>query len=324
MASSSAASSSTPRRVRNVCFTYNNPGADPIPFDVAKMKYLVFQRERGENGTEHYQGYVELKSGMSYNAIKTLLGSNTIHLEARRGTAEQARDYCKKDDTRMPEEQPYEFGEISSPGKRNDLEAFKDAVVHDKKRKREMIDEHYGTMARYSKFYDTLTSMSRPDRTEDLEVVLHIGETGLGKTRRVYDLHGADDDFYVTPISNGTAWFDAMDRHTTILIDDFSGASSHMPLAQLLRLLDRYPVQVPTKGSHTWWLPNRVYVTTNILPSLWYKWENRGGQYLALARRFTKVVMFYPKLHEDDPGFVEQDKDWWKENAPVEAIKYFC
>jgi hypothetical protein len=96
-----------------------------------------------------------------------------------------------------------------------------------------------------------------------------------------------------------------------------------MSLVTLLRLLDRYPVQVPIKGSHTWWLPDRIYITTNILPSLWYKWENRGEHYKALARRFTKVVMFYNKLHPEDPGFVDQDADWWKENAPQEAICLF-
>lgn len=314
-----------PRRMQNVCFTYNNPGPDPIPFDVTKMHYLVYQREVGANGTEHYQGYVEFKQRTLFNTVKTLLGSNTIHIEQRRGTAQEASDYCQKDDTRKEGTVPFIFGEMkaTNPGSRQDLETFKDAVVSGK-RKRDIVDEHFGTLCRYPKFYNTLNLMTRPRGNQAVEVVLHIGEPGLGKTRSVMDRYTDDDELYATPLSNNTLWFDEYDLHKAVLIDDFAGAASKMPLDMLLRLLDRYPVMVPTKGSHAWWKPEIIYITTNILPKDWYKWENRGVQYLSLARRFSKVVLYYPKLHPEDPGFVEQTlPDWWIENAPEEALKYY-
>jgi len=312
-------------RLTNVCFTLNNPGPDPIPFDVEKMHYLVYQREEGQNGTEHYQGYCEFTSALRHNPIKALLGGDRVHIERRRGSAQAAADYCKKGETRMEGETPYEYGEmkVTAPGKRNDLEAFKDEVMSGTKRKRDLIEDHAGTLARYPKFYDTLTSLNRPARVEDLQVILHIGDTGLGKTRKVMDDHRDDPDFYIAPLSNGTTWFDTYDRHATVLLDDFAGKASHTTLVSLLRLLDRYPVLVPTKGSHTWWLPNKIYVTTNVLPKDWYSWENRGEQYRALARRFTKVILFYSPLHDDDCGHVDQDTDWWKENAPQEAIMLY-
>ncbi len=307
-------------RFRNVCFTLNNPGLDPIPFDVEKMDYLVYQREKGENGTEHYQGYCEFKKQQRLNGAKALLGGDTVHIERRMGTALQAIAYCKKDDSRMEGEAFHEFGEPKSPGKRNDLNAFVEDVRSGTKRKRDLVEEHAGTLARYPKFYETITLMTRPTRTVELEVILHIGETGLGKTRRVMDEFEGSDELYVTPLSSGTPWFDHYDGHKCALLDDFGGSSSHMSLVTLLRLLDRYAVMVPTKGSHTWWLPEKIFVTTNILPKDWYKWEKRGEQYKALARRFTKVVLFYSPLSEVDQGFVEQDKTWWKDNAPEEAI----
>lgn len=321
------AANPNPMQGRNVCFTYNNPGPDPIPFDVEKMHYLVYQREVGENGTEHFQGYCELKKQLRLNALKTLLvgEGNSCHITNRRGTAKGAADYCKKEDTRKEGTTPYEFGEMkaNNQGKRNDLEAFKDEVMSGTKRKRDLIEDHAGTLARYPKFYDTLTSLTRPTRVEDLEVVLHIGDTGLGKTRKVMDDHRDDQDFYIAPLSNGTTWFDTYDRHKTVLLDDFAGKASHTTLVSLLRLIDRYPVLVPTKGSHTWWLPNKIVVTTNVYPKDWYSWETRGEQYKALARRFTKVLLFYSPLHDDDPGFVEQGPEWWKENAPPEAIMLY-
>ncbi len=303
-------------RYRNVCFTWNNPEG-LLEFDEEKMEYLVYQEEVGDSGTYHFQGYCEFKKQISLGPAKELLGGARVHLEGRRGSQDQAIAYSKKEDTRI--DGPYEFGTPRSQGKRVDLEGFKDAVMSGK-RKRDLLDDHFQIIARYPKFYEQLTMMNRPRRSTDLVVTLLYGDTGLGKTRSVIDRYGEDPDFYVAPLNNGTMWYDTFDGHTKVLLDDFGGASSHISLCSLLRLLDRYPVLVPTKGSHTWWLPNEVFVTTNLLPKLWYKWENRGEQYKALARRFHKVLLYYVPLSGADCGFVEQDTVWWEENKPDEVL----
>lgn len=311
-------------RLTNVCFTLNDP-QEELKFDDSKMGYLVYQLELSESGTPHFQGYMELKAPLRFPGIKRLLGSNKVHIESRLGSAQEASDYCKKDDTYVEGGSRFEYGVMKEcrPGKRNDLEDFSKAVLAGDKRKRDLYLEYPGIMARYRHFYHDLTSSYRPERKTDLQVILHIGETGLGKTRTVFDRHGASPSFYVTPICNNTVWLDGHDLHKVVLLDDFAGAASHLPLAQLLRLLDRYPVQVPVKGSHTWWMPDIIYVTSNVYPEDWYKWDGRGGQYVALARRFTEVVMFYPKLYADDPGFAEQDENWWRDNCPDAAKKYY-
>lgn len=44
---------------RNYCFTLNNPTDREIEaLQAADTKYVVYQHERGENGTHHLQGYV--------------------------------------------------------------------------------------------------------------------------------------------------------------------------------------------------------------------------------------------------------------------------
>jgi len=305
---------STNARYRNVCFTLNNP-AGPIPWDPEKMTYLVYQRELApDTGTPHFQGYCEFATRMRLDGIKTLLGSQSVHIEPRRGTAQQASDYCKKSESRAPGEEsgPFEHGTISKQGSRSDLAAFA-ADVKSGKRKRELIEDHLTVIAKYPKLYDTL--VGRPQRTAELQVVLLIGPTGLGKSRYVYDKYVDDEEFYISPLSNGISWFDTYDRHKYVLLDDFAGASSHMTLTYLLRLLDRYPVMVPTKGSHTWWMPEIIYVTTNIHPALWYTWKDRGEQYKALARRFTKVLVF----SQDGPP-MEAGQVFWSESAPNECL----
>ncbi len=304
-------------RYRNVCFTLNNP-TDMIVFDPEEMSYLIYQEEHPEGGTYHLQGYCEFHRQISINPAKALLGGATVHLEPRRGTQLQAITYCKKDDSRVPYTVPYEDGTPRTQGKRVDLDSFKELVMGGASQ-RDLLDEHLGIIARYPKFYQTLTLMNRPSRTTDLVVTLHIGETGLGKTRAVMDEFGDDPAFYLAPLSNGTLWLDGYDRHGVVLLDDFGGATSHVSLCFVLRLLDRYPVLVPTKGGHTWWLPDAVHVTTNLLPKTWYKWENRGEQYKALARRFHKVFEYnlsVPRIdHCGDEALA-----WFRDNKPDEAF----
>ncbi len=304
--------------MRNVCFTLNNP-EDMIMFDHETMTYLVYQEEISDSGTYHFQGYCEFKTALVLNTAKAALGGNTVHLEPRRGTQKQAIDYCKDPAKRIANAEPYEDGEPNSQGKRNDLEGFKDEVAAGRKM-RHLMDDYWKIFCRYPKFYQTLTLMNRPKRTNDLVVHLLIGETGLGKTRAVYDAHAENPDFWMAPLNNGTMWYDTYDGHSIVLLDDFGGKTSHIALSSLLRLLDRYPVLVPTKGGHTWWLPDEVFVTTNLLPKLWYSWTDRGEQYKALARRFHKVSEYYVPLPGTDNSFIDQDPIWWEQNKPDEAL----
>ncbi len=308
-----------PAQYWNVCFTFNNPDGH-LQFDEESMSYLVYQEEQGESGTHHFQGYCEFKAKLSLGSAKELLGGDTVHIERRRGTQSEAINYCKKrDDSYI--DGPWEFGECKAQGKRVDLEAFKDAVMSGK-RKRDLVDEHLNILARYPKFYTTLTEMHRPRRSEELVVTLNFGPTGTGKTRTVFDKYEDDPEFYITPLSNGTPWYDGYDGHTIVLLDDFSGSASHISLCNLLRLLDRYPLYVPTKGSHTWWLPTEVFITSNIHPAYWYKdWTNRVEQYDALARRIHKVCVYSLPMPGIDclPTFVDKDL-FFSEERPVGQV----
>ncbi len=301
---------------RCVVFTWNNPDG-MIEFDEEKMEYLVYQEEVGDSGTYHFQGYCEFTKQTRLAAAKALLGGDSVHIERRRGTAEQAIAYAKKDDTRI--DGPYEYGQPKAQGKRMDLEGFKNAVTGGAKLA-ELVDDHFGVIARYPRFYQTLTFMNSPKRTTELVVTLLIGETGTGKTRWVYEHHGDGPEFWRCPLNNGTMWFDTYDGHGVVLFDDFSGAASHVSLCTLLQLLDRYPVKVPTKGGHCWFMPNEVFVTTNILPKLWYKWKDRMSSYDALARRFHKVFEYFVSLPGAHSSYIEQDRTWWEENSPDQAL----
>lgn len=285
------------------CWTFNNPEEEPEVFgarimETGKVRYIVFQLERGEQGTLHWQGYVELTRSQRLTWLKNNI-SNTAHFEKRQGTRKQARDYCMKDDSR--EQGPWEYGDWRSGGRgrRNDITAFKDAIASGK-RKRELIDEYDHEMCKYPKFYETVRALKRPKREADdyCGVVLLYGWPGTGKTRYVVENY---PEYWESSIGNGTQWYDGYDGHSVVLFDDFAGKMSKVPLDVTLKLFDRYVRQVPVKGGHTWWHPNLIFVTTNIHPRKWYDWSERENQWPALIRRITHVYWYKRNGEVEEP-----------------------
>lgn len=271
------------------CYTWNNPNVDPDVHHESLRSlgctFHIFQRERGENGTEHFQGYLECRSARTMASLK--LANPQIHWEKRMGTQAQAIDYCKKDDSRV--EGPWEYGKPRNYVQTGCSPDFVPAVRAGK-RTRELIEEFPDEMRKYPRFKDLLREVFPPPvRDSAPSVVLLIGEPGTGKTKMVRDLEGLD--LYVKPCDRDF-WMNGYDLHPAVLLDDFAGASNHITLTNLLQLLDRYLIRVSTKNGHTWWQPERMYVTTNIHPANWYVYDDRMPHYAALERRFTKVIVF--------------------------------
>ena len=61
----------------------------------APCAYMLFGRERGDEGTPHLQGYVHFKNEKSLKQLKALMPR--AHVEARKGTIQQAIEYCQKE-----------------------------------------------------------------------------------------------------------------------------------------------------------------------------------------------------------------------------------
>jgi hypothetical protein len=290
-----------PSTAKNFCFTWNNPpGIDDFTpeqiweaFQTQGASFLVFQLEKGQSGTPHYQGYLELCRPKRFTQLTAVI-PGLPHWEVRKGTPDEAAAYCRKEEGRQSG--PYEFGTIrpSVQGKRSDIDAFVSAVRSDDKLSmRELLGEHAGILARYLKFTDRLRAVTMP-KLRDTPPRVHIlcGEPGVGKTRFVYDAIKDDpDDFYRLPVGSGL-WFDGYDGQANVLLDEFAGRMNKVELAFLLQLLDRYPVSAPVKGAFVWWYPKVIYITTNYRPCDWYDWTNRLTSFQALKRRITHVSIY--------------------------------
>ncbi len=281
--------------LRNWCFTLNNPTMTPAGLlkdldDDPRIRYAVFQEEQGEGETPHYQGYLELSQPMKMSGMKKLIPR--AHFEGRRGTRDQARDYCMKEDSRK--DGPWECGEFTSKqGARTDLlEAI--ATADDTYSIAEVAKQHPLQYVKYSRGLSQYIFHTRPRRSiaNPPSVHLYYGTTGSGKTRKAFE-DNSESIFRKAP---DTSWFDGYYGQRTLLLDDFAGRASKMSLSYLLQLLDRYPFDVQIKGGHAAMTAQHIVITTNLHPVTWYDYANREEQYRALQRRITSIYVFKGKL----------------------------
>jgi len=287
------------QRFRAWVFTLNNPTADDnltcalrdgIKAFGPYCRYIVYQLERSASGTIHYQGYLEVLRPCGLADIKSIVGQRAYCDRRRSRSAKKAIAYATKSETR--EKGPFEFGTPAQQGKRTDIIEFRDAIKRGCIDKRKLLDDHVGVMARYPRMYDLCCQAYYEDGWRDVESILLIGDTGLGKTRWVYDNWAKDGDFYRLPAVTTSIWFDGYTGQAYALIDDFAGAASKISLSLLLQCLDGYMHRMPCKGGFVNWKPKHIAVTTNVSPKYWYRYKGRENQYQALARRFKTVMEF--------------------------------
>jgi len=272
---------------RSWCFTWNNPTThvlfpDGLPQNI---KYIVYQLEKGEQGTTHLQGFIQFSATQRLSAIKkiefktaegaTIKPFEGAHLEIAKGNAEQNKAYCTKSETRL--EGPWELGTIPTQGDRTDLKAAAMELMASGDIRK--IDP--AVFLKYASGCLKLAALAPPPRRNNLKVISIIGKTGIGKSWSVHDLY---PDVYVVNMGNSGLWWDGYTDQKVVLFEEFKG---QVQLQKLLQILDPYPLRLEIKGGL---VPARftlVFITSNYQPSEWYHNEQglRDPEMAALARR---------------------------------------
>lgn len=265
------------------CFT----SFDVDNFDVlcelcdTHCSYYVIGKERcGETGRAHLQGYLEFSAKKRLSTVKSLLRLPTGHFETRKGTARDAADYCKKglqahtEWTRSKTNGPNfghesdfrEGGEISvsNQGKRTDIDVIRDSIrdgsVTNSKHLLEMCssEQAFKFGSRYLATQYVSPFRRRPD------VYWLFGSTGSGKSMRAYTFveHLHEKRGWNYWGSKGLQWFDGYIGQEIAVFDDFRFNGNTGDFARLLRITDRYRLDVPVKGGFVTWEPRVIIFTT--------------------------------------------------------------
>lgn len=280
-------------RVRAWCFTLNNPQTVEVDYLTStyareNTTYLVFEDEKGEEGTPHIQGYVHFKNPTGLAGCKKWLKRG--HFEQAKGSPQQNKTYCTKDKTNV-----HEYGEMPKQGKRNDIAHVKELVKQGVGM--DMIVEE-ATSYQAMRTAELLCKYTRPKLRPAPEVLWFWGPTGTGKTRKAIEMAG--EDFWIS--GRNLRWWDGYFGQKTVILDDLR--KDCCPFNELLRILDRYPYRVETKGSSTWLLAERIIVTSPYPPE---QFDNTLGMedLKQLIRRISKSVNFNEKCTKVGEGNTE-------------------
>nr|UOF78499.1 rep protein [Cressdnaviricota sp.] len=287
-----------PGRHRHWCITINNWSQEEYSQSLlAPYRYIIIGRERSENNTPHLQIYLELKSPMSFSSLKKKYFPRG-HLELRRGSREQARDYCKK-------EHFFEYGEFTTnQGKRNDfkiaLELLEQGISIRKGIESEMITT-LGTLTSYErlqKYYSVHRTRPR--------VLWFYGPGGSGKTSTALSLTG--DDVYIASLLT-KGWMDGYDRHRAIIVDDLDTNSDDSELFNsLLSLLDRNPLRMNAKNTSVSITAELIIITSQKAP--WHIWFSSEDMSLVHSSQPTREQ-------------IERDVQLQQIMRRIEEVRYF-
>lgn len=245
----------------------------PTTFDPLVVRYVIYQTEIcPETKTTHFQGYIEFHDGKRMGQVKAVLGE--CRLAFRAGSRTQAREYCRKEETAVPDT-VVEWGEwrgdVSRKRKLHDL--LKADMTLD-----EFIAEAPEHYVRYHRGIEKLIARRTAALVKEFRKVTVetlVGPTGCGKTRRAVSY----PDHYMKP-KGDRVWFDGYEDQAVLIIDDFYGDIKY---GLLLNILDGYELMLPVKGGFIWAQWTKVVITSNADPKDWYK----RGYTPALERRLT-------------------------------------
>lgn len=243
-------------------------------------QYVVWQLEEGDNGTPHYQGYVEWTKPKRLSAVRKI--NSRAHWEIRRGTQEQAIGYAKKPETRVMG--PWEYGDKGKgQGARSDLDSIGREIIEGVALN-VIAKQNPGLFMQYGRGMRDLAMVTQGKYNhDDVRGVWYWGGPGTGKSRK------AREEYPEAYLKAQNKWFDGYAGEKEIILDDLDKLGGDK-LGHYLKIwADRYACTAEVKGS-TVNLQHRVIViTSNYHPDT--MWPDDEEMLLAIKRRF-KITKF--------------------------------
>nr|WAE42156.1 MAG: replication associated protein [Cressdnaviricota sp.] len=275
------------------CFTsFCHKESKPVYDDT--VQYLVYQIEETKDAKKHYQGYVEFKRTSGVSDVKRIAG-RSAHVEQAR-CPDAAAAYCFKEDTRV--EGPFHFGSRRLHGnggrKRGRVDELAERIVGGEGLE-DVCRADPGAFARAHAGLKAVRDLTigRRDSNTPCHVEVRIGPFRSGKSR------GAREDqrgspFYTKPADD--KWWNDYAGEKIVIIDDFDGSDAISP-TQLLRICDRYPMAVETKGGTIQLLATKIIFTTSMEVSEWYRetkywgrWQHHQNAFMARVNECGAII----------------------------------
>lgn len=241
-------------RCRHWCFTWWEPD---VPrervFEGHDVEYYVIGNEIGPScGRPHYQGFVSFIKNKRLTALKKINAKISWH--PKRGTVQQASDYCKKDGDF------YEYGIMpvdSGQATQNKWDVTLDLI-----RMGKFSEIDSDILIRYTgNVYKLFAMLYKCPKVINKKTGIWIwGAPGTGKSRyartRWPDAYEKMDG----------KWFDQYVGEPVVLIDELHMDEARQQTTRLKKLLDHYDIRVEVKGYSVKIRPELVVITSQWHP----------------------------------------------------------
>lgn len=256
--------------------TINNPKEkglthEAIKETLAKFKSAIYwcmsDEIGGESNTYHTHIYIHNDSGVRFSTVKKRFPE--AHLEMARGTSGENKDYVFKEGkwfnsekgTTNLRETHEEYGTlpVERPGARNDLTDLLD-MVKSGMTNYEIINEapqYIDRIDKIEKVRQVILDERNGDKWRTLDVTYIWGKTGAGKTRGVMEQYGYRNVYRVTDYQHP---FDGYKGQDVICFEEFR---SSLPIEDMLKYLDGYPVDLPARYANKVACFTKVYIISN-------------------------------------------------------------
>lgn len=221
----------------------------------AHIKYLCVSVEKHQDGGRHFHAFLMLNERRQVAANEVFdiqLANNRLHgnYQACRNPKVSLQYVMKEGEYKEYGETPFQIT-LDKKAKNklilaNNLQALVDDGI--------ISVQNVNTILKGKTF---LQNEIRREKPKEAPIVYWFyGPTGSGKTRKAIQMAG--DDYWIS--HDNLKWFDGYTGQRVAIIDDFRTADCSFNF--LLRLLDRYKLDVPVKGAYTYWDPKTIIITT--------------------------------------------------------------
>lgn len=285
---------------RDYCFTVNNPDeADYVWLTDPVFTYIIIGFEVGESNTPHFQGYCRFKDAKTLSALKKI--HPRAHWEPRRGTIEQAIEYCRKDGLVTE----YGTKPMSQKDKGKKGEEFWRANILAVAEKR-WQDVHPEMLARNLNGMKTAAELLHPTKLEPV-FTKHLwlwGQTRCGKSRLPRKRW---EENLGIPIyqKRWNQWWNKYEGQEVVMLNDMDPSHAHH-LQDIKEWADCHPFPVEVKSSYIGEIrPKLLIVTSNHHPSEIFTGATiNDADREAVLRRFHIVHMYEPWDERPEDGGV--------------------
>lgn len=237
-------------RNRAYVFTINNPTeTDYMDIEALDTQYVVYGKEKGVEGTPHLQGYMYFKNPRTLKSVSKKL--KRAHLEVRKGTHEQARDYCKKDGMYVEHGQPPRIGapKMEERIKRN--KRIRELSLN------ELVDQGIIMFSDVRKIKNAKIDLAQEGgsiETDEVRGEWYYGPSGTGKSYK------ARKDNPKAYIKAQNKWWDGYQGEEVVILDDLDTRV----LGHYLKIWgDKYKCTGEVKGGTVNLKFNKFIITSN-------------------------------------------------------------